>query len=168
QLAATRGGSGVNNAGTFTWGSNNITFTTSGATSITLPTSGTVATLAGTETFTNKTLTTPILTSPRYTVQALTDGATITCDMANGAIATVTLGGNRTLAFSNLQSGQHVEIWFTQDGTGGRTITLPAGTKVIGGGAGAVTLTTAAGSLDILTFSYVGTTLTCNYGKNYN
>lgn len=54
QLAGTRGGSGVSNAGTFTWGANNITFTTSGVTSLTLPTSGTVATLAGTEALTNK------------------------------------------------------------------------------------------------------------------
>lgn len=44
QLAGSRGGSGISNSGTFTWGSNNITFTTSGATSLTLPTSGTVLT----------------------------------------------------------------------------------------------------------------------------
>lgn len=168
QLSSSRGGSGVNNSGTFTWGSNNITFTTTGTTGLTLPTTGTLSTLAGTETFTNKTLTTPTVTSQKHTVQALTDGATITCDMANGDIATVTLGGNRTLAFSNLQSGQFVVIYVTQDGTGGRTLTLPASTKVINGGGGAVTLTTAANAVDVLTFSYVGSILYCNYGKNYN
>jgi len=56
QLASSRGGTGVNNAGTFTYGSNNITLTTTGVTSITLPTSGTLATLAGSEALTNKTI----------------------------------------------------------------------------------------------------------------
>lgn len=42
QLSPTRGGTGVNNSGTFTYGSNNISLTTSGPTSLTLPTSGTV------------------------------------------------------------------------------------------------------------------------------
>lgn len=42
QLSQTRGGTGVNNAGTLTYGSNNITLTTTGTTSLTLPTSGTI------------------------------------------------------------------------------------------------------------------------------
>jgi hypothetical protein len=53
-LPSANGGTGVNNAGTLTYGSNNITLTTSGATSLTLPTSGTAATLAGTQALTNK------------------------------------------------------------------------------------------------------------------
>ena len=44
-------------------GANNITLTTSGVTTVTLPTTGTLSTLAGTETFTNKTLTTPVIAS---------------------------------------------------------------------------------------------------------
>lgn len=56
QLASTRGGTGVNNAGTLTYGSNNITLSTSGVTSLIVPTTGTVATLAGTESLTNKTI----------------------------------------------------------------------------------------------------------------
>lgn len=55
-LTAPQGGTGVNNAGTLTYGSSNVTLTTSGTTGVTLPTSGTLATLAGTETLTNKTL----------------------------------------------------------------------------------------------------------------
>lgn len=57
QLLGTRGGTGVSNSGSLTFGSNALTFTTSATTSITLPTSGTMATLAGTENFSNKTFT---------------------------------------------------------------------------------------------------------------
>jgi hypothetical protein len=47
-----------------TSGANSITLTSTGATTVTLPTTGTLATLAGTETLTNKTLTSPTLTTP--------------------------------------------------------------------------------------------------------
>lgn len=47
-----------------TSGAFSLTLTTTGATNVTLPTTGTLATLAGTEVFTNKTLTTPTLTTP--------------------------------------------------------------------------------------------------------
>ena len=50
----------INLGGNFTTsGANAVTLTTTGATNVTLPTSGTLATLAGTETLTNKTLTSP-------------------------------------------------------------------------------------------------------------
>lgn len=62
-LPSANGGTGVNNAGSFTYGANNITFTTGGVTSLTLPTSGTVDTLAGAVTLSNKTLASPIVTS---------------------------------------------------------------------------------------------------------
>jgi hypothetical protein len=46
-----------------TSGANSITLTSTGATNVTLPTTGTLATLAGSETLTNKTLTAPIISS---------------------------------------------------------------------------------------------------------
>ena len=63
------GGTGVNNSGkTITLGGNlvtsgpyNVTLTLVDTTSVTLPITGTLTTLAGTETFTNKTLTSPVL-----------------------------------------------------------------------------------------------------------
>ena len=71
-VAGQYGGTGVNNSGkTITIGGNfthtgahTLGLTTSANTSVTLPTTGTLATLAGSETFTNKTLTSPTLTTP--------------------------------------------------------------------------------------------------------
>ena len=47
-----------------TAGAYQLTLTQTGNTNVTLPTTGTLATLAGSETFTNKTLTSPIITTP--------------------------------------------------------------------------------------------------------
>ena len=101
----------------------------------------------------------------------LTDAATITWDYATQSReAKVTLGGNRALSITNLPAGRVVYLTLSviQDGTGSRTLSLPAGTKVINGGGGAVVLTTTAGAIDILSFRWTGSTLYCTYGKNYN
>ena len=71
-ISPTYGGTGVNNGsstitigGNFTHtGAHTLGLTTTANTSVTLPTTGTLATLAGTETLTNKTLTSPTLTAP--------------------------------------------------------------------------------------------------------
>lgn len=73
-LPPANGGSGIVNAGTFTWGSNNITVTTSGTTGVTLPTAGTLATLAGTENLTNKTVTAGIVASYHDVEKVVTPG----------------------------------------------------------------------------------------------
>jgi hypothetical protein len=44
-----------------------------------------------------------------------------------------TLTANRTLTFSNPVQGEVIFLQLTQDGTGGRTLTLPASAKVISG-----------------------------------
>ena len=54
----------ANNSSLITSGAYSTTLTSTGTTAVTLPTTGTLATLAGTETLTNKTLTSPTMTTP--------------------------------------------------------------------------------------------------------
>lgn len=120
-------GGNLTTAGAFiTAGLNSLTLTTTGTTDVTLPTTGTVATLAGSETLTNKTLTTPTLNTPvintpdinggtadsltslsvRSTgaafdllfasAEAITANRTLTYNVGNAA-RTITLSGNPTL-----------------------------------------------------------------------
>ena len=80
-------------------------------------------------------------------VTALSDGATITIDMATACHHSVTLGGNRTFAApSNQAVGQAGSIFITQDGTGSRTASFNAAFKFVGGTA--PTLTTTAAAVD--------------------
>ena len=80
-------------------------------------------------------------------ITALSDGATITIDMATACHHSVTLGGNRTFAApSNQVVGQAGSIFITQDGTGSRTAAFNSAFKFVGGSA--PTLTTGAGLTD--------------------
>ena len=80
-------------------------------------------------------------------ITALSDGATITIDMATACHHSVTLGGNRTFAApSNQVVGQSGSIFITQDGTGSRTASFNSAFKFVGGTA--PTLTTGAGLTD--------------------
>lgn len=80
-------------------------------------------------------------------ITALSDGATITIDMATACNHSVTLGGNRTFAApSNQVVGQSGSIFITQDGTGSRTASFNSAFKFIGGIA--PTLSTAASAID--------------------
>jgi len=80
-------------------------------------------------------------------ITALSDGATITIDMATACHHSVTLGGNRTFAApSNQVVGQSGSIFITQDGTGSRTASFNSAFKFIGGNA--PTLTTTASATD--------------------
>jgi hypothetical protein len=107
--------------------------------------------------------------APSYTstIQTLTSGA-IAWDQTKGATATVTLTGNSTLSITNAVAGMYGLIKVKQDATGSRTLTLPAGSKVINGGAGVVTLTTAANAVDVLSYFYDGTNYFWTVGYNYN
>ena len=80
-------------------------------------------------------------------VTALSDGSTITIDMATACHHSVTLGGNRTFAApSNQVVGQSGSIFITQDGTGSRTASFNSAFKFVGGTA--PTLTTTASAID--------------------
>lgn len=99
----------------------------------------------------------------QYTTQTLTDAATITMNCNSGFIGEVTLGGNRTLAFSNFPAKGTIQIKVIQDATGSRTLTLPASSKVpIGFGSGTtINLTTTGLAYDLLFCSK-------DSGGNYN
>ena len=81
----------------------------------------------------------------RGEITALTDGATITIDMADSNNFSVTLAGNRTFANpSNDTAGQSGSIFITQDGTGSRTASWGTDWEFAGGTAPTLTTTAAA------------------------
>ena len=93
--------------------------------------------------------------SPTITI---TDGATLNWDTSLGQVAQVTLGGNRTFAApTNLVNGGFYSLLIIQDGTGSRTISWNAVFDFAGGTA--PTLSTAAGSKDLITWRSDGTNM---------
>jgi hypothetical protein len=84
----------------------------------------------------------------------LTDGGTITVTCATTKSHQnhfITLAGNRTLAFTAAQNGMRGTIIVSQDGTGSRTLTLPANSAKQSGFA----LTTAPYAVDKIDWTYV-------------
>ena len=98
---------------------------------------------------------------------ALTDGVTITWDTGGYATsqASVTLGGNRTLDITNAVAGASGILIVTQDATGSRTLTLPAGSLSAGG---SITLTTTAAAVDVLSWVYDGTSYYWTFGADFS
>jgi hypothetical protein len=81
---------------------------------------------------------------------SLTDGATVTFDLRECNAARVTLGGNRTIDFTNQNeaTGQGIRFMVCQDGTGTRTLTWDSAVRWVGGTA--PTLTTTANKCDLI------------------
>ena len=99
----------------------------------------------------------------KETNYALTYASTITPDVANGNVQTVTLTGNVTFnAFSNPESGQSLTLIVKQDGTGSRLLT-----STMKWAGGAKTLSTAANSVDIISVFYDGTNYWASLGTDF-
>jgi hypothetical protein len=126
-LAPANGGTGVsNNAAMTVTGSGNFAYTRTltGTTNVTFPTTGTLATLAGSETLSNKTLVAPALGTP-----------------ASGVLSSCTVDGTNKVGFLNIpqnaqagnytltlaDSGNHI---YHALGDGAATYTIPAASSV--------------------------------------
>lgn len=83
-----------------------------------------------------------------------TDGATVTFDLSQSSVHSVTLGGNRTLALSNATTDQFFIIRIVQDATGSRTVTWFSTIKWPYGVT--PTLTTTASKTDVFGFHCTG------------
>jgi hypothetical protein len=96
-------------------------------------------------------------------INALTSSSTITVDCDLAPVHTVTLGVNTDFFLTNLSTGQSITIIITQDGTGSRTATFSTATSgAVKFAGGSKTLSTAAGSIDVVTIfndgtNYIGT-----------
>lgn len=103
---------------------------------------------------TSPTLVTPSIASIKGSVITDTDSATITFDKNLGDYHRVILGGNRTLALSNMVAWDKIVIDLVQDGTGTRTVTWF--TTIKWNGWTVPTLTTTINKID--TFGFICTT----------
>lgn len=67
------------------------------------------------------------------TLDEADDGATVTLDMAERRLWKVQIAGDRTIEFDNVEGKKPFAVFIQQDGSGGRTVTWPAGIEWPGG-----------------------------------
>lgn len=101
-----------------------------------------------------------------FNAGTLTDGATINWNLDTQQCASVTLGGNRTLAApSNMKDGGTYILKIIQDGTGTRTLAFNSTYKFPGGSD--PVLSTAANAIDLMTCYSDGTNMLCSVAKGF-
>ena len=90
-------------------------------------------------------------------------------DYLLGYNAQITMVSNRLLAEpTNVADGDYGTLVITQDGVGGWTLGLPPSFKVVNGGAGAITLSTAANAVDSISWVKKGSDFLVTLGLNFN
>ena len=103
--------------------------------------------------------------SQYHNLKILSDGATINWDVRYNPVATVTLGGNRSLANpSNMMPGGVYRLIVRQDGSGGRSLGFGSAYAFIGSSAPSVS--SAANAVDLFTFIYDGSHMLGTYALN--
>lgn len=171
-LPGANGGTGViNTSKTITLGGNLITsgaFATTlistGTTSITLPTTGTMATLTGSETLTNKTLTSAILTTPNCgtpSVINLSNGTALPLTAVTTAGTSILKGNGIGITTASAGTDYQAPITLTTTGSSGAA-TLISNTLNIPQYAGSVSAT-AFDSTSFLFVAAAGATRTLDF-----
>ena len=103
---------------------------------------------------------------PAYTTLTSSAGA-VTWAAASEKVnnAKITLTEATTLTITGAIEGGTYWLEVTQDATGSRTLTLPAGSKSAGG---SITLTTTASAVDVLSWVYDGTSYYWTFGADFS
>lgn len=93
----------------------------------------------------------------------------VSWDYSLGYNAEITMSLDRTLAEpTNVNDGDYGTLVITQDSTGGWNLTLPASFKVVNGGGGAITLSTAPNSVDSISWVKKGSDFLVTLGLNFS
>jgi len=103
-----------------------------------------------------------------FDATTLTDQANVAWDLAANQVATLTLGGNRTLDNpTNQVAGATYLLTVKQDGTGSRTLAYGSAYQWPGGTAPVITTTLTTGK-DVLAFVSDGTNMMGTFTQDFN